>query len=395
MAYPLSQIWLLLCVCYILFGAILVTFTRSRSAVLALNFITVIFLSWMSLYIGIYGNFFDDIIRISQEIVAAHFMGASYLFGQYAGNPLVLILYSIASSLGDTRAISVISVSLTYGLFFIALYLFSNRRQIPSYIYLFSSFFILNALNYVTTAFNIRFTLAFAIIVLSIEIDQRLYNLFVVLLMQFCAISLHNGMVPIFCIYYISKFCKVSLYKKFSVLFVFWGVVASTVFPLLANSGNNVLSSFGNKGVSYFVEGNAFDQSINLSRWVIRFCYLLFIIALSCFVLLKTKTLKLEEKFFLGLTCFSFGAIPMGYTALARYCGLGIIVSIYIISVFLKAYLYQKNDSIFKLKGFDSHFLFIAVILITLFLIWVNWYSNMSQYYVDFNAIPFYSYQFR
>lgn len=397
MAYQLSQFWLFLCAGFLLTGAGGLVFFKRKIVIDILNISTTVVLAYLSFYIHIYGNFYDDIIRISEDVVAVHFRGISSFLEQYAGNPLVLVLYAIASFLGDTRFVSVISVALSYGLYFISLSFFCRRKKIMPIVYLILSFFALNALNFVSCAFNIRFTLAFSLVMFSIELGELFKPKIMIVLIQLLAVSLHNGMVPIFIIYVIVKYYNDRLYKKLLIILIAWGSFAKFLFPLLQSSSIAALSSFGNKGVSYFVEGNSFDQNVNFSRWAICFCYLLFLVILVCFLFIEMKIKSIESKFLVGLALFSLGAIPMGYTALARYAGAGVVAAVFVVGAVLNQYLTSGIivNGRRSLKAYGVHIIIISIFIFTLFLILVNWYSNMSQYYLDFQSIPSFSYQFK
>jgi hypothetical protein len=342
----LSLFWLILSVSYFIIGTAAVLFSSSQKNVHCsmdiVNFLLTCVLAWASFYLTFSENLYADIIRISNEIRDGKLYGLSYLFKLYGGNPLDALLYYSGVVLGDTRFVSVISVFLTFGLLFASIGLFSRRNNISGQAELLATFMLMNANNFVSSAFNIRFNLATAVLIFALELGEWVQNSIFPVALAITGVLIHNGTLPLFLIYLAAKYLKGKSFYALMVPVLFFGGFVGAVFPLLQRSGVPFLSALAEKGISYFIEGAEFDESQSTGQWIFRLCWLIFICSLALMAMPNKSYVnesRSEKYFFIGLIALSVGSLPMGFTAVSRYSLACVEVSIFVVMFFLNVYM--------------------------------------------------------
>lgn len=388
----LKTFWLILVCLYLFTAGVLVLTKHPQKKINILNVVVVIIIAISSFFLDIhYGNY-DDIIRISDEIYTAKYHGYDWLALHYIGSPLTAPFYYLGVVLGDTRYVSCIATFCTYSLQFFSLYSFVKRKKIGAIPFVAASCLLFNATYITSCAFNIRFTLALAIIFFAIELNDTGKTKFALVLML-VSCTLHKGALPIVVIYLLVRYLNDYGYKIALLISLLWGCFVSAFSFVMMKTGVPFLVSFGQSANRYFIVGDDFDKHQTTNQWIIKIVFVCFLFFISYLLRQKKENVTvLHGKMLVAFTLFSAGCLPMGYTALARYSLFGVCYSVFSVGHLLNGYINGTHKTMMKNKEFYLYI--IIIICFIVFMIYCNYSSVYPKYYLNFEYPQFFSYQF-
>ena len=131
-----------------------------------LNFLMLIVLAWIGWHF--YSSSYVDLVRIMDEIEAAHSQGVGYLVRLYTFNPLSVVLLLPGYFTGSAQVMQLVGTVGTYGLMFIAIAKLCRLFSLSPAMMILLTDAILIMYDFGSASTNIRFPIAFWLVVIGL-----------------------------------------------------------------------------------------------------------------------------------------------------------------------------------------------------------------------------------
>ena len=352
-----------------------------------LNFLMLIALAWIGWHF--YSSSYVDLVRIMDEIEVARSQGVGYLVRLYMFNPLSVVLLLPGYFTGSAQVMQLVGTVGTYGLMFIAIAKLCRLFSLSPAMMILLTDAILIMYDFGSASTNIRFPIAFWLVVIGLcQYYRRKYASSIILILL--AALTHLGVIVVPALYFI-----VNVFKKNYIRFIFC-VLLLMYFPcmtvlvgILKSMPGRVFWAIGDRLAGYVGMTDDYQYSYDAiaiagggRKSGVIYLLLAVVIFVLCLVLSQISTVRLPSSkfvwFMAALLCFTAGSYD-SYTFFIRFSNISAYVSvlylIYAINVYYNTYSYYSIDgnresgkTLMSTYGFNIIFGYLLVIMIAVYI---------------------------
>lgn len=317
-----------------------------------LNFLMLIALAWIGWHF--YSSSYVDLVRIMEEIEVARSQGIGYLVQLYLFNPLSVVLLLPGYFTGSAQVMQLVGAIGTYGLMFIAIAKLCRLFSLSPTMMILLTDVILIMYDFGSASTNIRFPIAFWLVVIGLcQYYRRKYALAIILVLL--AVITHLGVIVIPILYFVVSVLKKNYSRIiFCMLLLMYYPCMTVLVGILKSIPGRVFWEIGDRLAGYVGMTanyqNSYDAiSIANGGRKSGVIYLLLAVAVFvlCLILSQISKVRLPSSkfvwFLAALLCFTAGSYD-SYTFFIRFSSISTYASvlylIYAINEYYNTYSY-------------------------------------------------------
>lgn len=317
-----------------------------------LNFLMLIALAWIGWHF--YSSSYVDLVRIMEEIEVARSQGIGYLVQLYLFNPLSVVLLLPGYFTGSAQVMQLVGAIGTYGLMFIAIAKLCRLFSLSPTMMILLTDVILIMYDFGSASTNIRFPIAFWLVVIGLcQYYRRKYASAIILVLL--AVITHLGVIVIPILYFVVSVLKKNYSRIiFCMLLLMYYPCMTVLVGILKSIPGRVFWEIGDRLAGYVGMTanyqNSYDAiSIANGGRKSGVIYLLLAVAVFvlCLILSQISKVWLPSSkfvwFLAALLCFTAGSYD-SYTFFIRFSSISTYASvlylIYAINEYYNTYSY-------------------------------------------------------
>lgn len=317
-----------------------------------LNFLMLIALAWIGWHF--YSSSYVDLVRIMEEIEVARSQGIGYLVQLYLFNPLSVVLLLPGYFTGSAQVMQLVGAIGTYGLMFIAIAKLCRLFSLSPTMMILLTDVILIMYDFGSASTNIRFPIAFWLVVIGLcQYYRRKYASAIILVLL--AVITHLGVIVIPILYFVVSVLKKNYSRIiFCMLLLMYYPCMTVLVGILKSIPGRVFWEIGDRLAGYVGMTanyqNSYDAiSIANGGRKSGVIYLLLAVAVFvlCLILSQISKVRLPSSefvwFLAALLCFTAGSYD-SYTFFIRFSSISTYASvlylIYAINEYYNTYSY-------------------------------------------------------
>lgn len=350
-----------------------------------LNFLMLIVLAWIGWHF--YSSSYVDLVRIMDEIEAAHSQGVGYLVRLYTFNPLSVVLLLPGYFTGSAQVMQLVGTVGTYGLMFIAIAKLCRLFSLSPAMMILLTDAILIMYDFGSASTNIRFPIAFWLVVIGLcQYYRRKYASSIILILL--AALTHLGVIIIPALYFVVNALKKNYNRIiFCVLLLMYFPCMTVLVGILKSMPGRVFWEIGDRLAGYVGMTDNYQYSYDAiaianggRKSGVIYLLLAATVFVLCLLLSQISKVRLPSSEFVwfvaALFCFTAGSYD-SYTFFIRFSNISAYVSVlyllYAINEYYNTYSYYgvsggRESSGALMSSYGSNIMFGYLLIIMMFI---------------------------
>lgn len=346
-----------------------------------LNFLMLIVLAWIGWHF--YSSSYVDLVRIMDEIEAAHSQGVGYLVRLYTFNPLSVVLLLPGYLTGSAQVMQLVGTVGTYGLMFIAIAKLCRLFSLSPAMMILLTDAILIMYDFGSASTNIRFPIAFWLVVIGLcQYYRRKYASSTILILL--AALTHLGVIIIPALYFVVNVLKKNYNRIiFCVLLLMYFPCMTVLVGILKSMPGRVFWEIGDRLAGYVGMTDNYQYSYDAiaianggRKSGVIYLLLAATVFVLCLLLSQISKVRLPSSEFVwfvaALLCFTAGSYD-SYTFFIRFSNISAYVSVlyllYAINEYYNTYSYYgvsggRESSGALMSSYGSNIMFGYLLII-------------------------------
>lgn len=350
-----------------------------------LNFLMLIVLAWIGWHF--YSSSYVDLVRIMDEIEAAHSQGVGYLVRLYTFNPLSVVLLLPGYFTGSAQVMQLVGTVGTYGLMFIAIAKLCRLFSLSPAMMILLTDAILIMYDFGSASTNIRFPIAFWLVVIGLcQYYRKKYASSIILILL--AALMHLGVIIIPALYFVVNVLKKNYNRIiFCVLLLMSFPCMTVLVGILKSMPGRVFWEIGDRLAGYVGMTDSYQYSYDAiaianggRKSGVVYLLLAATVFVLCLLLSQISKVRLPSSEFVwfvaALLCFTAGSYD-SYTFFIRFSNISTYVSVlyllYAINEYYNTYSYYgvsggRGSSGALMSSYGSNIMFGYLLIIMMFI---------------------------